>query len=67
MHSGKYIFAHSNKSYHLGFGKSITRSNLSKANERRDPKIFEDFAYYMINIARSNNKTYRLCFFQEVS
>ena len=46
------ISAHSNKSYHLGFGKSITRSNLSKANERRDPKIFEDFAYYMINIAR---------------
>nr|WP_294081926.1 IS4 family transposase [Proteiniphilum sp. UBA5384] len=30
----------------------MTRSNLSKANERRDPKIFEDFAYYMINIAR---------------
>ena len=46
------ISAHSNKSYHLGFGKSITRSNLSKANERRDPKIFEDFAYYMIDIAR---------------
>lgn len=26
------ISAHSDKSYHLGFGKSITRSNLSKAN-----------------------------------
>ena len=42
------VSAHSNKSYHLGFGKSITRSNLSKANEKRDPKIFEDFAYHMI-------------------
>lgn len=46
------VSAHSNKSYHLGFGKSITRSNLSKANEKRDPKIFEDFAYHMIGIAR---------------
>ena len=46
------VSAHSNKSYHLGFGKSITRSYLSKANEKRDPKIFEDFAYHMIGIAR---------------
>ena len=46
------ISAHSNKSYHLGFGKSITRSNLSKANEKRNPKIFEDFAYHMFDIAR---------------
>jgi len=36
----------------LGFGKNVTRSNLSKANERRDSKIFEDFAYYFIDIAR---------------
>src|SRR5574344_711237 len=41
------VSAHSNKSYHLGFGKSITRSYLSKANEKRDPKIFEDFAYHI--------------------
>jgi len=46
------IDAHSQKSYHLGFGKNVTRSNLSKANEKRDSKIFEDFAYYLINIAR---------------
>lgn len=46
------ISAHFDKSYHLGFGKCITRSNLIKANERRDPKIFEDFAYNMIDIAR---------------
>jgi len=46
------IEAHSQKSYHLGFGRSITRSNLAKANENRDSKIFEDFAYHMIDIAR---------------
>jgi hypothetical protein len=47
------ITAHSTKSYHLGFGKSvITRSNLSKANANRDYKIFEDFAYKMISIAQ---------------
>lgn len=46
------INAHSNKTYHLGFVKSVTRSNLSKANECREPKIFEDFAYHMIDIAR---------------
>jgi len=45
--------AHSPKSYHLGFGKSlITRSNLAKANANRDCKIFEEFAYKMISIAQ---------------
>ena len=46
------IEAHSQKKYHLGFGKNITRSNLSKANEKRKSKIFEDYAYYLIDIAR---------------
>lgn len=46
------IDAHSQKSYHLGFGKNVTRSNLSKANETRDCKIFEEFAYSLIDIAR---------------
>lgn len=46
------IDAHSKKSYHLGFGKSVTRSNLAKANEKRSSKIFEEFAYYLIDIAR---------------
>lgn len=44
--------AHSQKSYHLGFGKSVTRSNLAKANEFRDYRIFEDYAYYLIETAR---------------
>ena len=44
--------AHCSKSYHLGFGKNISRSNLSRANENRDYRIYEQFAYEMIGIAR---------------
>jgi hypothetical protein len=46
------IDAHSRKTYHLGFGKTVTRSNLAKANEKRTSKIFEEFAYHLIDIAR---------------
>ncbi|NJO87809.1 MAG: IS4 family transposase [Chloroflexia bacterium] len=46
------IEAHKQKLYHLGFGKNVTRSNLAKANENRNSKIFEEFAYYLIDIAR---------------
>ena len=46
------INAHSGKSYHLGFGKKVTLSNLAKANLNRNSKIFEEFAYYLIAIAR---------------
>ena len=44
--------AHAGKLYHLGIGKSVTRSNFSKANEQRDYRIFEEFAFYMIAEAR---------------
>lgn len=44
--------AHSGKLYHLGMGKSVTRSNLSKANEQRDYRIFEEYAVFMIEQAR---------------
>jgi hypothetical protein len=46
------IEAHSLKTYHLGFGKSVTRSNFAKSNENRNSKMFEEFAYYLIDIAR---------------
>ena len=49
------IEAHQSKSYHLGFGKNVTRSNLSKANENRNYKIFEDFANHLILIAQEKN------------
>ena len=56
------ISAHSTKSYHLGFGKNVTRSNLAKVNERREPRIFEEFAYHMIDIARKKriNKEFEI-------
>ena len=47
--------AHWCKLYHLGMGKSVTRSNLSKANELRSYRIFEDFAYYLVAEARSKS------------
>jgi len=49
------IEAHSRKTYHLGFGSSVTRSNFAKANENRSSKIFEEFAYYLIEVARRKN------------
>ena len=39
--------AHAGKFYHFGIGKSVTRSNLSKANKQRDYRIFEEFAFYI--------------------
>ena len=42
-----------NKSYYLGFGVGeIKLSNLSYANVNRDYKIFEEYAYFMINLAQ---------------
>ena len=38
--------------HHLGFGKSVTRSNLSKTNEVREVRIFQEFADRMVAIAR---------------
>lgn len=46
------IQAHNKKSYHLGFGRSVTRSNFSKANINRNSTLFEEYAYYLIDIAR---------------
>jgi hypothetical protein len=51
------ISPHTDKYYHLAFGKNVTRSNLSVANEQRDYKIFEEFAYAMIDRARICSQT----------
>ncbi|MCP4393922.1 MAG: IS4 family transposase [Alphaproteobacteria bacterium] len=50
------ITAHNKKTYHLGLGKKVTRSNLSKANENRNSKIFEEFAYHLIDMAQNKLK-----------
>ena len=47
------VSAHSNKYYHLGFGKNVSRTNLAIANEQRNYCIYESFAFEMIAIARS--------------
>lgn len=44
--------AHHSKSYHLGLGKNISKSSLARANQDRDYRIFEEFAYYLVNEAR---------------
>ena len=44
--------AHASKAFHLGFGKYATRSNLSKSNANRDYRIFEEFAYRVVDEAR---------------
>jgi len=44
--------AHTSKYYHLGLGKNVSRSNLAEANEQRDYRIYESFAYELIAIAR---------------
>lgn len=46
------IEAHSNKTYHLGLGRNITKGNLAKANQNRYFNIFEEFAYYLVEEAR---------------
>ncbi len=47
------ISAHQPKHYHLGLCQSVSRSNLAQANEKRDYRIFELFAYEMIAQART--------------
>jgi len=57
------IEAHPTKYYHMGFGKNVSRSNLASANEKRDCRIYEQFAYELISIARtvcSNDGDFRL-------
>lgn len=43
-----YLFRkYQGDSYIKHFGDSVTRSNLAKANQNRDYRIFEEFAHYM--------------------
>lgn len=44
--------AHKNKLYHLGVKQQVNQSTLSRANERRDWRIFADFGEYLINKVR---------------
>jgi hypothetical protein len=44
--------AHHSKCYHLGMGKNVSKSSLSRANQERDYHIFEEFAYFLVSEAR---------------
>ena len=46
------IKANEKKLYHLGIGQSISKSTLSKANENRDWRIYQDFAQLLIAEAK---------------
>jgi hypothetical protein len=46
------IAANSRKLYHLGIGIAISKSTLSKANENRDWRIYQDFALMLIAKAK---------------
>lgn len=49
------IEPHKPKYYHLGFGKGTSRSNFANSNEKRDCRIFEEYAFYLIDLARKSS------------
>ena len=50
--------AHRSKCFHLGLGrKPIAKTTLATANQNRDYRIFEEFAFYMTTQAREKRAT----------
>jgi hypothetical protein len=49
------LSANANKLYHLGIGKAVSLSTISRANENRSFQIYEDLAMHLISEAK------RLC------
>lgn len=46
--------AHQSKRYHLGLGrKPIAKTTLATANQNRDYRVFEEFAFSMMDVART--------------
>ena len=44
--------AHQNNLYHLGIRQQVNQSSLSRANEKRNYRIFQDFGYHLIEQVR---------------
>lgn len=44
--------AHHSKCYHLGMGKNVSKSSLARANQDRDYRIFEEYAFYLVSEVR---------------
>ena len=50
--------AHQSKCYHLGLRRNlIAKTTFATANQNRDYRIFEEFAFYMMDQARSKRAT----------
>ena len=50
--------AHQSKCYHLGLGRNlIAKTTFATANQNRDYRIFEEFAFYVMDQARSKRAT----------
>jgi IS4 transposase len=47
------LAAQASKLYHMGIGRAVARSTLADANERRDWRIYADFAQRLIRRART--------------
>ena len=41
--------AHHSKCYYLGIGKNVSKSSLARANQDRDYRIFEEYAFYLVS------------------
>ncbi len=52
--------SHHEKLYHIGFRGQVSKSTLADANEVRDYRIYQDFAYHLISIARNLYKNEEL-------
>lgn len=44
--------AHREKLFHMGFRNTVNPSNLSRANENRDYRIYEELGMYLIELVR---------------
>lgn len=43
---------HKSRLYHLGIKQSVDHSTLSRANEKRDWRIYADFGHYLIDLVK---------------
>ena len=52
--------AHTRNLYGLGFRKTVDHTTLSRANERRDYRIYEELGMYLISFVRPLYRDYKL-------
>ncbi len=49
--------AHRGKLYHLGLDKNVSKTTLAKSNQERDYRIFEEYAYFLVDEAQRKRAT----------